>query len=101
MNSPGNWTKSVSANDHSRLESADLRLLPGLALAVSREALVDREPFGDAIGWHCLGGGVGVHPSVDQSTGLPESDDGGPGGQACGVVVRAADGASRKPGAAP
>src|ERR1017187_5680152 len=101
MNSPGNWTKSDSTNDHSRSEFADLRLRFVLARAGSREALVDRQPFGDTIGWHFLGGGVGVRPSLDESTDFPESDDGRPGGHACGVVVAAAYGASGEPGTAP
>src|ERR1035441_5648123 len=101
MRSPGYWTKNDTANDHSRSESADLRLRLVLAISRRREALVDREPFWYPIGRHFLGGGVGVHTPMDQSADFPESDDGRPSGHARGIVVPAADGASREPRTAP
>src|SRR5882672_5767465 len=92
MNLSGNWTTSDSANDDSRSESAYLRLRFLLAVASSREAMVDHEPFRDTIGGHFLGCGARLHPSLDQPTYLPESDDCRSGGHSRRVLVPAAYG---------
>jgi len=101
MNLPGSWMTSDSPGDYPRSESAHLCVRLVLAIACSREAMVDREPFGDPIGWHFLGGGAGVHPSLDQSSDLPESDDCRSGRHPRRVLVPAADGPRSEPRTTP